>query len=174
MRKWGLLVPLFPEGDPSRNAASLADTSRWAKNLPTLPFRLSPNHYFHVMSMGSLLCLLSKRIPSISGLFLSQACWLLELQALSPAVCKNSWNLTPLAFLVNYYGDSFPPVCSSLCFTVIHHWSFLSTTVALSVSLPNCVSVLPVFFSMASFLLLVVEVILPVLRSISGISTMIW
>ena len=53
------------------------------------------------------------------------------LQALSPADCKTSWNLSPLAFQANCYRDLFS-LSTSLCASLsllIHHCS-LSTAVA--------------------------------------------
>lgn len=75
-------------------------------------------------------------------------------------------------------GVCFPPVlpCMLICL-----WPF-SVTLALSLSqqpwqsvfLPNCISILPAFFSVASSLPLVVEFVLLIFRSVSGLFRMIW
>lgn len=120
--------------------------------------------YFHRL----FACHLSKSGTRLSWLSQSQAHWPLKLQMLSPAGFKNLQNLAPFAFQANCYGNWFflyAPLCASFSHALLGDCCSLPITV----SLPKCVSILPASFDVASSLSFVVEFVLLVFRSTSGV-----
>ena len=116
-------------------------------------------------------CLLSRSSTVLSRLYPSQACSSLKLQALSPTGCKNSQNSAPLTFQANGYGETFflcVPLCIPLPLALLCDYGCLPSATS-----KIHFSELPTFFNVASSRPSVMEFVLPVFRSISGVFRMI-
>lgn len=129
--------------------ASLGHALRWAPNLPTVcPRGSSDPSFIHAACLRTICPSSSPRVTVIaSALYPSQPHWPLELPTLSPAGCKNSWDLVFLTFQASCYGDSLPP-CTPPCAILslaglCNHSPSSLLQWSGSISPPSCISALP-------------------------------
>lgn len=169
-------VPLYPVGCLHECCLSgiYSKLSKYPPQcvLPMLFISLFPC----CVSAGCLPALSPRAAPASSGLYLNQAHWVLKLQALTLLVAGLT-KFSPSCFPSLFQLCSFFHMCSPVCSRLLP----FSMTIAPSplqwppsISLPNFISTLSNFFDVVSSLPVVLEFVLPVFRSISGVFRMIW
>ena len=174
-----LASSFFPRDESSWMLPFMDVLQEEKNNLPSVWPRNSSDCCFHTIWLGFFACLLYRSSIVSTGLCPHQACWPLKLYTLSPSGCKKWQNLAPLIFHSNGLGKMFSLyvlLCAPPSLSPPSLWPWLSPHKCQprSISLPDHISTLPTFFDVTSSLPLVVEFVLPVFRSISGVFRMIW
>ena len=113
----------FVSGGVFVHAAFLGHALRWANSLSAVFPGCSLDCCLYSVCLWAICSAVSPRAAPMLWALPEPSLLTLELHAFSPTGCKNSWNLAPITFQFNCYGDSF-----SLC-TSLWPWS-LSTVAA--------------------------------------------
>ena len=153
------------------NAASLGHVPRKANNLPYCVPQLLLRLFSCCIFSGYLPCLLSKRSPKVLQTLQEPITLTLKLQTLHSADYKNQEIQALLLSKPTTMEIHFPHVFPCVTFCLSQNTTMASSLrhQPRSVSPPNHISTLPTFLSVASSPPLVVEFVLPVFRSISGV-----